>query len=179
MNTKFSGLPDPPALGDVFTKFPHGTAPLLALHDVVLREDSPLTIGERELIAAYVSGLNACKYCFNAHVGIAKAYDMDEAVFEKLLEDVDAAPVDDKLKPILKYAKKLTLEPAKVTPSDAEKVYGAGWSERALYDAILVVALFNFMNRVVEGTGCLPAGTKEYRPFTYMDWGKSVGFIPS
>jgi hypothetical protein len=36
---------------------------------------------------------------------------------------------------------------------DADKVLAAGWSERALHDAILTACLFNFMNRLLEGHG--------------------------
>jgi hypothetical protein len=43
-----------------------------------------------------------------------------------------------------------------MTQADADAVYAAGWNERALYDAVLVCCLFNFMNRVVEGLGLTP-----------------------
>jgi len=59
---------------------------------------------------------------------------------------------DAKLKPILAYAEKLTLTPTRLTEADAAAVFAAGWSERALHDAIL--CLFNFMNRLLEGHGC-------------------------
>ena len=36
---------------------------------------------------------------------------------------------------------------------DAAQVFAAGWDEQALHDAISVCALFNFMNRLVEGMG--------------------------
>jgi hypothetical protein len=37
--------------------------------------------------------------------------------------------------------------------ADADKVFAAGWSERALHDAVLTTCLFNFMNRLLEGHG--------------------------
>ena len=40
-----------------------------------------------------------------------------------------------------------------MVPADAREVFEAGWDERALHDAISVAALFNFMNRYVEGHG--------------------------
>jgi len=58
------------------------------------------------------------------------------------------------MKPLLAYAKKLTLTPAKMTAADAKAVLDAGWSERALHDAVLTTSLFNFMNRLVDGHGC-------------------------
>lgn len=47
--------------------FPHTALPLLSLHEQATRKASPLSTGERELIAAYVSGLNACDYCHGVH----------------------------------------------------------------------------------------------------------------
>jgi uncharacterized peroxidase-related enzyme len=153
MSEMFPSLPDKIEMGDIFRAFPKTVRPLLDYHDRLLRDYSPLTVAERELIAAYVSGLNACTYCYGAHNLAARAFGMDEAVFQKLMEDVDGAAVDNKMKPILKFAKKLTEAPSSVRAADANAVYGAGWSEAALFDAICVCALFNFMNRIVEGTG--------------------------
>jgi uncharacterized peroxidase-related enzyme len=143
----------PPDMIDVFRKYPEGVWPLCEFHDVKLRGESPLSVGERELIAAYVSGVNACKYCYGAHRQFAEAQGIDSVVFEKLMADPAQAPIDPKLLPILAYVKKLTETPSRMTGKDAEAVYAAGWSERALYDAIIVCALFNFMNRLVDGCG--------------------------
>ncbi len=40
-----------------------------------------------------------------------------------------------------------------MTRADADRVYAAGWDERALFDAISICGLFNLMNRIVEGSG--------------------------
>lgn len=53
------------------------------------------------------------------------------------------------------YVRKLTESPSSVTDLDARVVFDAGFSEDALFDAISVCALFNFMNRMVEGCGLL------------------------
>jgi alkylhydroperoxidase family enzyme len=57
---------------------------------------------------------------------------------------------------VLRYLRKLTLSPTAMTQADADAVYAAGWSERALYDAIQICCLYNFMNRFVEGIGLTP-----------------------
>ena len=49
--------------------------------------------------------------------------------------------------------RKLTENPSSVTDADAQAVYDAGWSEKTLHDAIMVVCCFNFMNRLLEGHG--------------------------
>ena len=132
---------------------------LIEMHTALMRTDSPLTPAEHELIAAYVSGLNACQYCYGVHAETARAFGLAEGAVETLLTDLDAAPIDPRMRPILAYAKKLTLTPAKMTQADADAVFAAGWSERALHDAVLTTCLFNFMNRLLEGHGC--KGSKE------------------
>jgi alkylhydroperoxidase family enzyme len=74
-------------------------------------------------------------------------------LLEAAVADLDSAPVSDKLKPVLAYVGKLTRTPSRMTEADAEAVFAAGWDENALHDAVLVCALFNFMNRMVEGIG--------------------------
>lgn len=151
----FPSLPEDPQLSDLFKRFPHAVAPLLNYHDRLLRDPSPLTVAERELIAAYVSGLNACNFCHGAHVLAAKAYGVDEQLFAELIADPQSSSVDPRLKPILAYVGKLTRTPDRVSPSDAQAVYDAGWDEQALFDAVSVCALFNMMNRIVLGAGIL------------------------
>ena len=63
----FPSLPEEPQLSDVYRRFPHTLPPLLDYHDRLMCDPSPLTVGERELIASYVSGLNACTFCHGAH----------------------------------------------------------------------------------------------------------------
>jgi hypothetical protein len=57
------------------------------------------------------------------------------------------------MRPVLRYVGKLTRTPSAVGRADAEEVLAAGWDERALHHAVMVCALFNFMNRMVEGHG--------------------------
>lgn len=57
------------------------------------------------------------------------------------------------MKPVLAFARKLTLLPDGLSQADPDAVLAAGWEERALYHAAAVTALFNFMNRLVEGLG--------------------------
>ncbi len=182
----FPSLPEIPHLSDVFKRFPKGLSPLLEIHDNFLREDSELTVGERELIAAYVSGRNSCKFCAAAHDLAARAYGVEEQVLKDLQDDFDNAAVDEKMRPILQYVGKLAHAPFMLTSKDAQAVYDAGWSEDALYDAIVICALFNFMNRIVDGTGVIP-GQEYYEPTdedlarrrggTYSGWAKSAGLV--
>ena len=154
-------MPFFPSLGNE-DKVPHALEkfnigierPLVNLHQKLMRsEDSPFTVAQRELLAAFVSGTNACKYCIGAHTATAVEFGVEEQLITSLLDDIDGADVDESLKPIFKFVKKLTLEPTRMIQSDADNVIDAGWSERALYEAIIITCTWSFMNRFVEGLG--------------------------
>lgn len=148
-----ASLPTETTLLQVFQSYPATARPLLEFHELIMRGPSPFTPGERELIAAYVSGVNACAYCHGVHTVTAEAFGLAPGVLTAALADLDSAPVDAKLKPVLAYVGKLTRAPSTMVESDVDAVSAAGWDERALHDAVLVCALFNFMNRMVEGLG--------------------------
>jgi len=150
---KFPQLGENTTVPDILKMSPDAGAALMEVHEEVMRADSPLSPGERELIAAYVSRLNDCSYCHGVHAQTAVAYGFEEGAINSLFDDLDAADVPDKMKPLLRYARKLTEKPSSVTDADAQACYDAGWSEKALHDAIMVTCTFNFMNRLLEGHG--------------------------
>jgi uncharacterized peroxidase-related enzyme len=156
-------MPFLPAIGHedkvphVLAKYQNGSQiPLLHLHQAILRGDSPFTVKERELMAAYVSGVNTCRYCYGAHSAVAKLYGVPESLITALLQDIHTAGVEERMKPVFAYLRKLTLTPTQMTQADADAVFAAGWSEQALYDAVQICCLYNFMNRFVEGLGLTP-----------------------
>lgn len=186
---RFPSLPDQPHLADVFRRFSKGAWPLMQFHDEILRGESELTAGERELIAAFTSGLNACDFCHGSHRMIAEIHGIDPAVLDKLMVGPAEAGLEEKWIAMLAYLGKLTETPARVTDADAKAVFDAGWSEDALYDAVIICAAFNMMNRIVEGCGVVPtpaagAASRERHESMrasrtpYTDFGRSIGIGP-
>ncbi len=112
-----------------------------------------MTVGEREMLAAYVSGLNACRFCHGNHKIIAEIDDTDPDLLVSLLQSPADSSVDEKWLPLLAYVRKLTESPATITDADAQRVFEAGFSEDAIFDAVSVCPLFSFMNRIVAGCG--------------------------
>ena len=148
-----SGIKDDDPVAGVFAWNMDGGRAISEWHQVFMRGDSPLTIAQRELIGAYTSGLNACPLCCGVHTLVAQSFGIDEGVITALVNDLDSAPVDDKLKALLRFVRKVNQEPSKMTQADADAVFAAGWDERALHDAVNICAMFNFMNRLVLGLG--------------------------
>ena len=146
-------LPEKATLLDVFKRFPASSRPLLLYHEALMRGPSPFTEGERELIAAVVSRRNRCGYCEGVHAATARAMGETPGRVAAVLDDPVGARESAELRPVLAYAEKLTRDPAGITPADAEAVLAAGWPEQALFDAVAICALYNLMNRLVNGLG--------------------------
>ncbi|NRB51823.1 MAG: carboxymuconolactone decarboxylase family protein [Saprospiraceae bacterium] len=127
--------------------------PLDKVAQRIMRGQSPLSAAEKEIMAAFVSGLNACQFCYGSHAAVAAQFGVEGDIIEQLLEDIDQAPIKEKLKPLFHYLKKLTLTPSKIVQKDVDKVWAAGWTEEALYHTILIACLFNFYNRLLDGHG--------------------------
>ncbi len=146
-------LPPEAGLLRIFQAFPNPARPLIEYHEALLRGESPFTDKERELIAAYVSGLNACQYCHGVHSRTAEALGVAPDLLDQMLADPAAAEIEDRLRPVLAFVRKLTLTPSKMVQVDANAVFDAGWDDRALHDAVSICALFNCMNRLADGFG--------------------------
>lgn len=159
----FSFLHDDATMVDLMARR-HGRMALLGkLTDEIMCGPSPLDRGTRELIAAYVSGLNGCRYCHGAHVAFAESHGIDPGLLAALLDDPASAPIDAALRPLLAFCAKLTQTPSRMVAADADAVFAAGWPEEALEDAIAVTALFALYNRVMDGHGFAPRDSERNR----------------
>jgi uncharacterized peroxidase-related enzyme len=140
-------------LGPVLNREPERYNAFLAMGQHIMCAPSELSFAERELIATYVSALNACHFCYGTHSSIAKALGQDPALVDALVANPATAPIPDKLKSIFAYVRKLTFEPARLTQSDADTVYASGWKHQTLSDAVAVAAYFAMANRLADGHG--------------------------
>jgi uncharacterized peroxidase-related enzyme len=183
----FPSLPAESHLSDVFQKFPDNAGPLMVYLEGILRSEGEFSIGQRELIAAYVSGLNACQFCYGSHRVYAEIFGIERGLVDALLNDIETANIVEKLKHVMRYVKKLTVLPSRLVQGDADAVFAAGWSEAALFEAIQVCAAFNLMNRIVEGAGVsfdydkhddVRLELRNRRQHSYLDFGRRLGVIP-
>jgi len=158
--TFIPSLADKASLPDLFALFPQRSAILLRLVNDIMSGDSAFTPAQRELFFAYGSAVNACSFCADSHIAVADVFGLDESLLNQLLVNIDDAEVDGCLKPVLKYIKKLTETPSRMTDGDAQAIYAAGWDEQAFFDVVSLCGLFNFLNRVVDGCG-IDVGTDE------------------
>ena len=54
---------------------------------------------------------------------------------------------------MFEYLYKVTLCPAQIEAEDCDKLQDLGWTDDAIYDAVMVCSLFSFYNRWIDASG--------------------------
>ena len=139
---------------------------LNGLAELLLRAPHSLPAGERELIAAYVSGLNECNFCCSSHSAFAaEQLDAGMTLVERVRADPGTAPISPKLRALLKIAAAVQRSGRAVTPELIEAARAEGATDVELHDTVLIAAAFCMFNRYVDGLGTFAPGTPEaYTP---------------
>src|SRR5579859_1199965 len=133
---------------------PETAKPLNELTEVLLRGENSLTRGERELIAAYVSGLNDCEFCSNAHSAFAAAQlEQGMPLVLQVRTDPALAPITPKLRALLAIAAATRESGRKVTVELVDAARAEGATDVEIHDTVLIAALFSMANRYVDGLG--------------------------
>ncbi|KUN75300.1 alkylhydroperoxidase [Streptomyces bungoensis] len=162
---------DLPGIRGLMTDRPDTAAPLNALADLILRGPSPLTRGERELIAGYVSERNATRFCADTH-GAAAAAQLDggAAVVEAVRHDLDTAPITSLMRALLRIAAEVQQQAAPVSDEAVAAARAAGATDTHLHDTVLIAAAFCMYNRYVSGL----ATTLPTEPGYYEEAGRRI-----
>jgi alkylhydroperoxidase family enzyme len=80
-----------------------------------------------------------------------------------VLSDLEASPLEEKDKAMLRFVAKLTRDLPAFTAADVVCVRAAGWDDEAIYFAITTCALFNFYNRWITATGVAEMSEEAHR----------------
>jgi uncharacterized peroxidase-related enzyme len=133
---------------------PETAAPLNELVNVLLRGESTLSRGEREMIATHVSWRNDCFFCQTIHGAVAAAQlGQDEALVQKVKTNWEDAKISPKLKALLNIAGKVQLGGKHVTAEDIAAARELGATDLEIHDTVLTAAVFCMCNRYVDGLG--------------------------
>lgn len=117
-----------------------------------MRGPSAWSVGDRELMGAYVSKVNESAFCVGAHSATARQAYQDGAKVQAVLADLESAPVEEGLRATLRMLGKLTRE-GKVDAGDMREVLSAGVSRQQVEDALAVCAAFNTTDRLADAFG--------------------------
>lgn len=138
-------------------------APIRELTQILLRGESTLTEGERELIATIVSSRNQCRFCTAAHTAAANVLLGENDTSERVKQDIATAPISEKMKALLTIASQVQESGKSVTPAAIQKAKEAGATDIEIHDTVLIAALFCLYNRYVDGLATVtPTGIEFY-----------------
>lgn len=143
-----------PGIVGLLAYCPETAKPLTELAEVLLRKESTLTRGERELIASYVSSLNECTFCCNSHSAVAACeLNGDVELVEAVKDDYGSAHVSEKMKALLAIAGKVQRKARSVNARDIARARKQGATDKEIHDTVLIAAAFCLYNRYVDGLG--------------------------
>jgi len=148
----FSRQPVPDAAKLVFYRPDFYGTQMKQFTHAAMRGPSAWSIGDRELMAAFVSKVNECAFCIGAHSATAAGAYHDEAKVAAVLSDLETAPIEEPLRATLRVLGKLTREGV-VTADDMHPVLAAGVSRQQVEDALAVCCSFNTTNRLADAFG--------------------------
>lgn len=132
---------------------PRTIVPLAQLHRAITYGPGELTRRQRELIATVVSVLNGCTLCRELHARLLLHHTRDEALVAQVQRDFRNAPLAATDRALLEYAATLTTSPDAVVEEDVDRLRRLGLSDAAVVEAATQTALFNYLNRVIQGLG--------------------------
>jgi uncharacterized peroxidase-related enzyme len=125
----------------------------LDLYMTLMFGKSGLSRKERECIAVVVSRVNNCEYCVNHHAESLALYIKDESLLEQIKCDYVTADLAPRLMAICNYAYKLTAQPGDQKQEDIWHLMTFKLNDKDILDISLIVAYFNFVNRIALGLG--------------------------
>ena len=140
--------------------------PMRTLTQQAMRGPSSWSVGDRELMGAYVSKTNECEVCTKTHATVAAMAYRDESKVAAALADLETAPIGEPLRATLRLLRKLTCDHT-VNVNDMRAVLAAGVSREQIEDALAVCFTFNTVDRlsctfgfVVSSPRAFEAGAK-------------------
>jgi uncharacterized peroxidase-related enzyme len=141
-----------PGIVGPMTFRPETSAPINGLVNILLRGESSLTRGERELIATHVSWRNDCFFCQTIHGAVAAAQlGNDEKLVQSVKTDWINADISPKMKALLNIAGQVQLGGKHVTEGDIASAREHGATDLEIHDTVLIAAVFCMCNRYVDG----------------------------
>ena len=128
-----------------------------AYHDaLMLREDSGLSKGEREMIVTTTSAANHCLYCVVAHGAILRIYEKKPLVADQVAINYRKADISPRQRAILDFAMKVCMHSDEVGESDFPALHAHGLNDEDIWDIASITAFFGLSNRLASFTNMLP-----------------------
>ena len=132
---------------------------LYALARTLLGAGGKISQAERELIATYVSSLNACKFCTESHASAARyAFGENAGIVDEVISKGESEGLNPMMNSLLEIAAKVQQSGKQVSEALVQEAKDLGATDLEIHDTVLIAAAFCMFNRYVDG---LAASTPE------------------
>jgi uncharacterized peroxidase-related enzyme len=122
----------------------------MELYMEIMFSKSDLSRAQREMMAVVVSAENKCSYCVNHHGKALNKYWKNAHKVNQLADDFSFLELSDIDQQLCKLAVNLTADPSSEKCQNINrKLKKMNLSDAGFLDATLVIAYFNFVNRIV------------------------------
>jgi uncharacterized peroxidase-related enzyme len=122
----------------------------------MLREDSGLSKGEREMIVTTTSAANHCLYCVVAHGAILRIFEKKPLVADQVAINYRKADISPRQRAILDFAMKVCLRSDEVDDADFPALHAHGLNDEDIWDIASITAFFGLSNRIASFSNMLP-----------------------
>ena len=137
----------------IHSLLPHTLTPHYDLYKSIMYGKGPLTRPQREMIAVVVSKTNQCTYCIHHHSDALLRVTKDRTLADAVRTDYTKAPISLQERMILDYAVQLTQTPTRDFSPLIQGLKTTGISDDMILQATLIIAYFNFVNRMAISLG--------------------------
>ena len=135
--------------------------PMSAVTQEAMRGPSTWSLGDRELMAAFVAKTNQCEFCIKAHSAVAQRAYGDKKNVYALLSNLDTVVIEEPLRATLLMLGKLTRGHT-VSADDMRAVLIAGASREQIEDALAVCFALNVIGRLADAFGFSVPGSESF-----------------
>ena len=128
-----------------------------AYHDaLMLREESGLSKGDREMIVTTTSAANNCLYCVVAHCALLRIYEKKPLIADQVAVNYRKADITPRQRAMLDFAMKVCQHSDALDESDFAAVQAHGFSDEDIWDSGAITAFFGLSNRIANLSGLMP-----------------------
>jgi uncharacterized peroxidase-related enzyme len=140
-----------------FARRPAEWRAFFAYHDaLMLRTESSLTKGEREMIITTTSAANHCLYCVVAHGAILRIYEKKPLVADQVAVNYRKADITPRQRAMLDFAMKVCMHSDTVEDADFTTLHAHGFDDEDIWDIAGITAFFGLSNRMANVTSMMP-----------------------
>lgn len=140
-----------------FARRPAEWRAFFAYHDaLMLREDSNLSKGEREMIITATSALNRCLYCVVAHGAVLRIYEKKPLLADQLATNYRKADITPRQRAMLDFAMKVCQHSDALEDADFSALHAHGFNDEDIWDIGAITAFFGLSNRMANLSGMMP-----------------------